>query len=511
VRLLAGNDYGGNLRDFFKDNVPSEDYKLYMSRVGGDHFLFGEKGQAILPTAASVPLENTQKTYGPWSSYGGQGKMAFERDDSLVPWNFGGDYTIMNQVAGARVNEVAANLTIMENGSIEYPGAPTIDIGDQLIASGPYITNIGVTVGTDGIKTNYRMEIWTPRYGKIAKNYTDRITKFAQLQNQARRKNRQRSLALLQKRNVITSFETDQRNKNRYINAHSTHTLIAGDYTTDIFTYMTYSGSSGIEKTKTIHKQSIALLPNYAAKETFGSNYNAKAGISLDGIFSIFSTKHDASGLPHFQLASGAASDDITNDTLHPFTQSDIAFCLTGTKSKGQKSESMIDPSNARGIALKGPLIVAGWGYDIDDNPVPSYIDSSGSIDFLHGYKKDSQNWKCGPVDLRWDDDRQVWAAGGGGSKIICTTLDGENKITVNGIKYNTSNCLGLTTCSGGTVIAAKSGSNYLIVNSLGCSGVSSQCLDVITGITCDSGGNIITNKATICFVGSITSGTVVS
>lgn len=421
VRLLAGNDYGGNLRDFFKDKAPTEDHKVYMSRVGGDHFLFGEKGQAILPTAASVPLENTQKTYGPWSSYGGQGKMAFERDDSLVPWNFGGDYTVMNQVAGARVNEVAANLTVMENGSIEYPGAPTIDIGDALIASGPYITNIGVTVGTDGIKTNYRMEIWTPRYGKIAKNYTDRITKFAQLQNQARRKNRQRAIALLQKRNVITNFETDQRNKNRYLNAHSTHTLIAGETMSDTHSYpeplpegeTLPDGEEPTMLTKVVYKQSVASLPNYAAKETFGSSYNVKGGVSLDGLFRLFSTGSGTDiHMPKFGKLKG--SGDVNRDKLNPYTDSDFAYIISGVYKK-ENDKFVLEEGREkeyRGIALRGPLMVAGWGYDTDDNPVPSKTDDK--TQFIEGYKKDTKNWKVGPVDLRWDEDNQLWAAGGG-------------------------------------------------------------------------------------------------
>ena len=34
---------------------------------------------------------------------------------------------------------------------------------------------------------------------------------------------------------------------------------------------------------------------------------------------------------------------------------------------------------------------------------------------FLKNHKKRQDKWKAGPVDLRWDDVRKVWVAGGSG------------------------------------------------------------------------------------------------
>ena len=32
--------------------------------------------------------------------------------------------------------------------------------------------------------------------------------------------------------------------------------------------------------------------------------------------------------------------------------------------------------------------------------------------------------WKAGPVDLRWDRDRKVWAAAGGGTEVfLCKSV----------------------------------------------------------------------------------------
>jgi hypothetical protein len=63
---------------------------------------------------------------------------------------------------------------------------------------------------------------------------------------------------------------------------------------------------------------------------------------------------------------------------------------------------------------LKGPLVVAGWGFDIDNKPVPNaspnYPDNS-QMYFEDNWLRKPWKWKCGPVDLRWDDRRKVWTA----------------------------------------------------------------------------------------------------
>lgn len=65
------------------------------------------------------------------------------------------------------------------------------------------------------------------------------------------------------------------------------------------------------------------------------------------------------------------------------------------------------ETSNVRSLGLRSPLVLSGWGFDVDGSPVPS---SGGGIhpDAFWNPKL----WKTGPVDLRWDDDRKVWTGG---------------------------------------------------------------------------------------------------
>jgi hypothetical protein len=60
-----------------------------------------------------------------------------------------------------------------------------------------------------------------------------------------------------------------------------------------------------------------------------------------------------------------------------------------------------------RAVALKGPLVIAGWGYDIYGKPVPN--SGSNTAYFKDNWLRRPQDWKCGPVDLRWDENRGVW------------------------------------------------------------------------------------------------------
>ncbi len=99
----------------------------------------------------------------------------------------------------------------------------------------------------------------------------------------------------------------------------------------------------------------------------------------------------------------------------------------------------------SRPMALRGPLVLAGWGYDTEGLPVPNMrydadykeddkeadnfgeqkytpqqmraIDEQGNKNdhkhFIPNHLARTDKWKVGPVDLRWDRDRKVWTAGG--------------------------------------------------------------------------------------------------
>lgn len=101
--------------------------------------------------------------------------------------------------------------------------------------------------------------------------------------------------------------------------------------------------------------------------------------------------------------------------------------------------------SNIRFFGLRGPLMVHGWGYDLEGFPVPNSsgeykFDDSGKIirkadgtpvfknqqlqsdglysapykehTFYRGWAQQPGSWPVGPVDLRWDSNAKVWTVG---------------------------------------------------------------------------------------------------
>ncbi len=61
------------------------------------------------PTAVTLPMKSNRDSYGPWSVIGVPGKVNFQRDESLVPWNYG-DFDTMNQAAIAKLANSATNM-----------------------------------------------------------------------------------------------------------------------------------------------------------------------------------------------------------------------------------------------------------------------------------------------------------------------------------------------------------------------------------------------------------------
>ena len=84
--------------------------------------------------------------------------------------------------------------------------------------------------------------------------------------------------------------------------------------------------------------------------------------------------------------------------------------------------------SDYRALALRGPLLIQGWGYDLEGKPIPNYKDwyDDNTLEkarkgefardnltdyFAPGWLKKSDSWPVAPVDLRFDRDRGVWVA----------------------------------------------------------------------------------------------------
>ena len=84
----------------------------------------------------------------------------------------------MNQAGYALAYAGTANLYASESGYVEIAEFPEWNIAERFAGSGPYITNVDVSINTGGCKTNYKFNTWTRDFGKIAKYNIDRISRI---------------------------------------------------------------------------------------------------------------------------------------------------------------------------------------------------------------------------------------------------------------------------------------------------------------------------------------------
>lgn len=97
-----------------------------------------------------------------------------------------------------------------------------------------------------------------------------------------------------------------------------------------------------------------------------------------------------------------------------------------------KKNSRRPDTHTVRTQALRGPLILSGWGFDIADLPVPNLASRIPGRDYEFDPLMVNQRsyWKTGPVHLMWDDQRQVWA---GGYQVLCGYLSNDAEDILDG------------------------------------------------------------------------------
>ena len=181
---------------------------------GGHAATAGSVGSAFVhPIAIGVPLKSNTRTYGPWYVAGANpGSVTCEIDDGLVPWEYGG-ISFMNTAGIAKVQNSATAMQFGDRGEVTIPGYPNLSVGSPLSSTasllfgarslnvgvkqwprgpasygevnwaapaipaggGASVTNINVSVGTQGVTTSYSISTFTPVFGRFSKGNADRI------------------------------------------------------------------------------------------------------------------------------------------------------------------------------------------------------------------------------------------------------------------------------------------------------------------------------------------------
>jgi len=181
--------------------------------------------KAFTPDAIAFGVKSNINTYGPWVNLGPVGGIEVEKNDGLVPWEYGG-YTNLNLAGNALAASAITHMQVGEMGNVTVVGSPTIPLGaelnalsvlagNQLVenrtissstfngtyaadgsafshnyvyfnygftnsgAYGPTVTNINVNIG-DEITTQYQFRTYTPSFGRFARLNAERLKEVNQ-------------------------------------------------------------------------------------------------------------------------------------------------------------------------------------------------------------------------------------------------------------------------------------------------------------------------------------------
>lgn len=428
--LVIPGDPGTTWDGSFTDKVAWYYYtNVLIPKIGNEQVFFGNDGSPLNPSMIALPLLSNINTYGPWYIIGQNGKVEFEQDENLVPWNYG-NYTNLNAAAEAKVVEAVSNQLDSETGTLEFPGIPSANLGGSLISGGPYVTGIDVNVGQQGVTTTYRMETWTQRFGRESKQAIDKLQKtVTKIQQQKQAiynlygKNTPGNASL---QPIIKQKLSDDVKRR---SASSSHGFIIGELLGD---------GSGLNK-----RANVAVAPTYNLAAAIGGvGYSGKALMTIDGLLRPFSTSPTKYwDLPHYETPTASGSSGRSVNELNPFqTGNDIHTIAQGSEIPEDTHLRNMNDSWKRPMALRGPLVVAGWGYNTSNKPVPNerLTETTNYSDvFYSGYLTRADLWKVGPVDLKWHDERKVWVTGGASVRIATMMTDLYGGQTGSGQLYN--------------------------------------------------------------------------
>ena len=329
---------------------------------------------------------------------------------------------------------------------------------------GPNITSINTDIGDGGVTTTYQLATFTPSFGRLAKLNAERIKSVGKervkQQRQAREnlklkqviKNVKEAIKDLNKKPIDEPVQKKSKPKDIIVAAKDTFpsgTESGLDITSSAMMdseskgYSSNNQSGQWSKTammstdgylRPVSKSGDGGLPQYANKASSACaltsgvqrqgdppvNQWVRPNVNVDYLDPLASTgdpKHADNPNHedfHHDISVAGFGSEMPSGEEGTFNLHEYGF---RTKATGQKKF----PSDFRFMALRGPLVIHGWGYDLDGKPIPNKADSEASArtgsflsvgledKFLDKWLRKPSTWPVAPVDLRFDRERGVW------------------------------------------------------------------------------------------------------
>lgn len=372
---------------------------------------FGIAPDRAKPELVGIAQVSTRYRWGPWYNYktlNGASEVIVE--ESLSPETFGG---IDNMGAfGSNYAFVAnAEVTGVESGSIELAGMPVGSIGRKFLVSGPYVTGIDVNIGVGGITTSYKLNTWTPQFGKLAKYNADR---FANLNKNLFRftQNKRDKLEARPFQPQVYKDRFFRNNRPQSINQAGA-AMITGQTKS--------AGLPGDDLFQTNVQQGAPINQvNVVAQDPLTTHTCSLEQIYTPVMVAKKPDKADVDSKPCFQVPTDNYTTNSKmpdSETINPYFTHDKNDYNHTVMNKGevkhlsvkQNKEEGQDLESVQTMGFRGPMMLSGWGVSNDMKKVPYDTD-------INEYHKDvgtNRNlWKTGPIDLRWDEERKNWGPG---------------------------------------------------------------------------------------------------
>ena len=388
------------------------------------------------PNVIAVPLKSNILCYGPWKAQSSTlGKVRYEQDESLVPWQYG-SYAAMEQAANAKVWNGLSTMEIAERGRITRAGIPLVNLGQALVEGGPAVTGMNISCSKDGLTTSYEFRTFSPKLNTPDKGAVDRIRRIGLAAQKARRdmvtNARRREIGI---EAVVDAKRAREQRKAVWQRRKTPHDCLIAK----VMPQETDEDGNTTDDMR-ITVSTVDILEGRMLASMYEEDIDSVALTSTSAIMRPYST-YDNEFMPSIVVPTGSAGLKSIDFLQISREGHDIEVGTQNEFSGWNQYREPVNTGYQRSIGYAMNNAFIGWGYSIYDQKRTA--DIHGSVSGSSVFRQ-SNIWHAGPMDSLWDKIRGCWTshdillgvtnqAISGGSSGNVTLYNGTSKLSYSG------------------------------------------------------------------------------
>jgi hypothetical protein len=363
----------------------------------------------IGPRSFGVAQESSRYNWGPWwwvSDYRGKAEVLVE--ETLKPETFG-SAAAAELVGFSYANTAGATLNGVETGYIELAEIPKYNIASKFSVSGPYITGIDINISSDGIKTTYKFNTWTPEFGKLARYNAERLSRI--------NKNQIRFFQDRRSRWSKPPFPSKGGKDSVQSSTNMISPIWGMNAVNGVFSNLLSNGSvnmvsGNITNSLAPINENKGKAYGASLEQIYSPQKVAKANTKFATATSPIPGYSDLN--PYFPTPDGTKTAALVpalyaqKDKAKTDFQLSVFDTSTGYDLQDPKNDKVAEVSTT--ASFRVPMLLSGWGFALDGAPVP--YDPQDPRKFHKNALNSRSLWKNGPLQLMWDEELEVWAGG---------------------------------------------------------------------------------------------------